>query len=332
MVADRVLREIKVELKIEQEVIELDPLIGIATASDSNCNGASIYHNALIALDNGYENKVACTLFQPEFKMALKKLWNLKKDLEIAIYENQFELYFQPKIDLNKMQVCGAEALIRWNHPTQGMISPNDFIMVAETSGQIQAITEWVIKSAFKHLERILKINPQFTLSINISANNLNSTELGILIEDTLSIWSIPEGNIIVEVTESTIMTDSILSLHQLEKIRALGVGISIDDFGTGYSSLSYFKKIPATELKIDKSFVDNLLANPDDRHIVSLIIFLAKRFNLKVVAEGIETKEVLDEICSLKCDYAQGFYFSKPLCFSEFIEWVANFKSSKFI
>ena len=326
VIAERLLREVQSPIKTSEESVKLTPIIGIASTETAKYDEKELYLNALIAFENGNADGASCTTYNAGFKQQMKKIWNVKKDIDRAIHENQFELFFQPKIDLKQMKVCGAEALIRWFHPQHGMISPLDFIPIAEKSGQIQSITEWVIKSALQHLSQILLEMPNFVLSINICANDLDSAELVLLLEDSLSIWDVPAKNLVIEVTESTIMRDAKSSLHQLEKVRAIGVGISIDDFGTGYSSLAYFKNIPATELKIDKSFVDNLLDNSDDRHIVSLIIFLARRFDLKVVAEGIETKEILAEICNLQADYAQGFYFAKPLCYKDFMKWSEAF------
>ena len=328
IIAEKLSREIQSVIRIEQENIELTHYIGIASAENCNHNGDTLYKNALIALEKGKSNKVHNMVYQPDFTLELKRIWDLKKNIEVAIYDNQFELYFQPKIKLNNMSVCGAEALIRWNHPQQGLVSPMEFIPAAEQSGQIRAITDWVIKSAVQQLSEILKIYPDFRLSINISAGNLDSNDLIILLEDSLSIWDVPAQNLIVEVTETIIMGDAQSSLNQLDKIRDIGIGVSIDDFGTGYSSLAYFKRIPATELKIDKSFVDNLLSSAQDGHIVTLIILLAKRFNLNVVAEGVETNDILDEISRLECDYVQGYYFSKPLCYAEFMKWVESFSS----
>jgi len=326
IVAESLSRAIREAIKIENESIELKPSIGIVASDDCENKGQDWYENALIAMHKSYNDNLFSTLYEPTFRQQMKKDWDLKRDIEIAIHDNQFELYFQPKIDLKKMKVCGAEALIRWNHPVHGLISPHSYIPIPESSGQIPPITHWVIKAAAQHLSQLLKTLPDFQLSINISVNNLNSQDLIFLLEDSISIWGIPAKNLTVEVTETAIMTDEKYSLNQLNKIRNLGINISIDDFGTGYSSLSYFKSIPATELKIDKSFVDNLLNDDQDRNIVALIIFLAKRFGLKVVAEGVETKETMQEICALQCDYAQGFYFSKPLPYDDFIQWVQDY------
>lgn len=329
IVSEKLARVIQAAIKIEQENIELVHFIAVATAKNAGDNGERLYKNALIALEQCKNKNIQQIVYQPEFSMQIKKVWDLNKNIEAAIYDDQFELYFQPKIALDKMDLCGAEALIRWNHPEQGLVSPMEFIPAAEQSGQIRAITDWVIKSAIQQLSEILKIYPRFLMSINISACNLDSTDLKFLLEDSLSIWNVPPENLIIEVTETAIMGDAQSSLNQLERIRDIGVGVSIDDFGTGYSSLAYFKNIPATELKIDKSFIDNYLSNSEDKQIVALIILLAKEFNLEVVAEGVETKNILDEICNLGCDYVQGYYFSKPLPYSEFMRWVEKFSSS---
>jgi diguanylate cyclase len=329
IVAESLSRTIRNAVKIENESIELKSSIGIAASSDSENNGQLIYENALIAMQRSYSDGSHCKAFEKTFREQMKKDWDLKKDIETAIKSNQFELYLQPKVRLNSMKVTGAEALIRWNHPQHGFVAPASFIPIAEQSGQIQSITNWVIKSAIQQLSDILKNIPDFNLSLNISVNNLGSPDLVYLLQDTLSIWDVPAENLTVEVTETAVMSDQKSSLERLAQIRELGVNISIDDFGTGYSSLAYFKHIPANELKIDRSFIDNVLHDPQDKNIVALIIFLAKQFDLNVVAEGVETKASVEEIAALECDYAQGYYFSKPLPYHEFIEWMNHFNNS---
>jgi len=329
IVANRISDEIKRKIVVDQDVIQLSSLVGIVLSTDE-FSGESLYKNALIAIEKGTFSDGKYALYQSSFSQQLKKNWDLKNDINIALYKNQFELFFQPKISLKNSRVLGAEALIRWNHPVHGLVSPDDFIPVAEESGQIQAITDWVIKSAIRQLSNIIKSMPEFKLSINISANNLGAIELPILIEDSLSIWSVPEKNLILEVTETCIIKDAKSTHHQLERIREKGIGISIDDFGTGYSSLAYFKHLPATEIKIDKSFVNNLLDDSEDKKIIALIILLAKQFDLDVVAEGVEDEATLKQLKSLGCDLAQGYYFSRPVCFDEFIEWIEKFESDQ--
>jgi len=327
LVANRISDEMKRKIQVEQDIIQLESLIGIAISGDVS-SGESLYKNALIAIEKGILSDKNYALYEPVFSQQLKKNWDLKNAINIALHENQFELYFQPKISLKENKVLGGEALIRWNHPQHGLVAPNDFIPVAEESGQIKAITDWVIKSSIRLLSSIIKSNPEFKLSINISANNLGTTELVIIIEDMLLIWDVPANNLILEITETAIIKDTKSTLHQLEIIRAKGVGVSIDDFGTGYSSLSYFKHLPVTEIKIDKSFIDNLLDDNQDEKIIALIISLAKQFELDVVAEGVENKATLEQLKVLGCDLAQGYYFSKPLPFDEFVDWNENFVS----
>lgn len=325
IVAERLSREIRAAIRIEQETIELEPSIGIACSFDSDNNGQQFYKNALLAMENGRISNRNNVIYDSQFKAHMKKVWDLKKDIDLAIHDNQFELYFQPKVALRQMAVDGAEALIRWNHPEYGLIKPDDFIPIAEQSGQIHAITEWVIKSACQHLSVITEKYPNFKLSINMTASNLSSPDLMLLLEDSISIWNISATNLIIEVTETTLMGDIDASINKLARLREVGFGVSIDDFGTGYSSLSYFKQIPATELKIDKSFIDSLLVESNDKKVVSLIIFLAKQFNLQVVAEGVESKLALDSLVQLRCDFAQGYYFAKPLPIDELLKWMLH-------
>ena len=324
----RVIKEIKKSMLVEHESVTLFASVGASLSSE--CPGGELlFSGALVALEQNLVSDQNVTIFTPELSRQLKKKWDLKKDINIALHENQFELYFQPKINLNTGEASGAEALIRWIHPSHGIISPDEFIPVSETTGQIQEISEWVIKSGIRQLSSFLENDPEFKLSVNVSANNLASSDLLTLIKDTLLIWNVPAKNLVVEVTETAIMSDATSSLHLLNSIREIGVGVSIDDFGTGYSSLAYFKNIPATEIKIDRSFVDQVNSNSQDETIVSLIVLLAKEFEFDLVAEGIETQQVLETISKLGCNYGQGYYFSKPLCFDEFNAWLGSYKGT---
>ena len=321
----RIVNLIKQKITIdENETCVLYASVGASLAKEQS-TGESLFKNALIALEESQLGTQLVTVYD-DLSIHIKKKWDLKKDIGLALHHDQFELYFQPKIDLVTNRVYGAEALIRWKHPEHGMIPPDEFIPISESTGQIQAITEWVIKSGISQLASFLELDPEFKLALNISVNNLASQDLLILLQDCLSIWNVSPKNLILEVTETAIMTDAESSLHLLSSLRKMGLGVSIDDFGTGYSSLAYFKEIPATEIKIDRSFVDKVISNSQDETIISLIILLAKEFDLTLVAEGIETKKVLERITTLGCDYGQGYYFTKPLEFNNFIKWYQSY------
>jgi diguanylate cyclase (GGDEF)-like protein len=232
----------------------------------------------------------------------------------------QFELYYQPKISLRNGAVVGAEALIRWNHPTLGLVFPDDFIPIAENTGMIIQIGEWVMHEAARRIEQWHKegIVP-LKLAVNLSGRQFASPALLHQIRTVLQKYKIKPQFLEFEVTESVSMVSLQASLKVLQQLREIGVGVSIDDFGTGYSSLAYLKQFPVDTLKIDKAFIMNMLEDHNDRTIVESIVSLSKAMDLKIVAEGVETMEHVRLLKKMDVDYGQGYYFSKPIPFSKF-------------
>lgn len=240
-----------------------------------------------------------------------------------ALQDNDFELHFQPKVDLHTGEVRNAEALLRWN--TEGeYISPELVVQLAESAGRTYELTKWVVHRALRQLKN-WQGSLDIGLALNVPAGLAGDPDLPSLLSDAMAIWGVDYDKLTVELTESAVIEDKQSGFDNLLKIRDLGISISIDDFGTGYSSLSYFKHIPASELKIDKSFVDSMLVDSQDLELVKIIIHIAHQFGLSVVAEGVEDKTSLDKLRELGCDYGQGFYFSKPLPFDEFQTWLGN-------
>jgi EAL domain-containing protein (putative c-di-GMP-specific phosphodiesterase class I) len=233
-------------------------------------------------------------------------------------------LVYQPQICSLSAQVLGIEALIRWQHPTKGMIPPSDFIPIAEETGLIFALGEWILQTACSQTKHWLDLGFKLTISVNLSARQLNQKNLLGVITKTLQQTQLPPENLMLELTESMMMSNIETHIAELHTFRALGLHISIDDFGTGYSSLSYLKRLPINELKIDKSFVDDVDSNEDDRNIVRSIIGLGHNLHLKVVAEGVEQQTQFDFLKENGCDIIQGYFYSKPLiapAFTEFLE-----------
>ena len=225
--------------------------------------------------------------------------------------------------------MLGAEALIRWNNKTRGYIRPDLFIPIAEKSGQIHDITSWTINTALRLIKDWPNMETPLTVAINISARVLRDHDLVDYIKSALNIWNADPGRLILEITESALMEDITTSFETLDELREVGLNISIDDFGTGYSSMAYFKNIPASELKIDQSFISYMLENAMDQHIVKTIITMAQGFNLKVVAEGIENLRTFNALKELGCDVAQGYYLARPMPQKEFIQWLNNYQQS---
>jgi len=239
---------------------------------------------------------------------------------EAIVRMEQFELYYQPKISLRNGAIVGAEALIRWNHPTLGLVFPDDFIPIAENTGMIIPIGEWVMHEAARRIEQWRKegIVP-LKLAVNLSGRQFASPTLLYHIRTVLEKYDIKPQFLEFEVTESVSMISLVESLKVLQQLRDLGVGVSIDDFGTGYSSLAYLKQFPVDTLKIDKAFIMNMLEDHDDRTIVESIVSLGKAMDLKIVAEGVETADHVRLLKKMGVDYGQGYFFSKPIPFSKF-------------
>lgn len=250
--------------------------------------------------------------------------WDIESALQRALEEGQLRLHYQPKINLKDASISGAEALCRWQHPQHGMIPPDLFIPVAEETGLIEELTRWCINTALRDASQWPDQSLQ--VAVNISAGNVHSPEIMNAIFHSLKIWGRRPESLVVEVTESTLMGDPETCNHHLNQLKQAGIRIAIDDFGTGYSSLAYFKKIPATELKIDKSFIQRMLEDEGDLNIVRLVTDLAHYFGLGVIAEGVEESDTLAVLKGLRCDAVQGYYFSRPLPQADFIEWLNSY------
>ncbi len=238
----------------------------------------------------------------------------LESSLRRAIERDEFVLHFQPKVDINLWQISGAEALIRWNHPEKGLVSPAEFIPLAEETGLITIIGEWVLRNSCKALQQWKDGSQPLSISSNISARQFQDPNFFQMVMSLLEEFSLEPGQLELELTESSIMTNLDSGVRTLCALQHAGVRISIDDFGTGFSSLSYLKRLPIDVLKIDRSFVHDASTDPDDAALVMAIITLAHNLRLEVVAEGVETEDQLRFLHLLRCDSIQGFLLSKPL------------------
>jgi EAL domain-containing protein (putative c-di-GMP-specific phosphodiesterase class I)/GGDEF domain-containing protein len=247
---------------------------------------------------------------------------DLQRDLRQAIAENQLMLYYQPKLYARTGQVSGAEALLRWKHPVRGMVSPGEFIPVAERFGLIGALGNWVIEEACLQIRTWLDQGLRMPVAINLSVHQLRQPDLEARIRCALSDHRIDPGLLICEITESVAMENTQASMRVFEQLAAIGVRLSIDDFGTGYSSLSYLRKLPASQLKIDRSFVQDLDKSSDARAIVEAVVRLAHALDLAVVAEGVETRAQQDILLELGCDELQGFLLARPMPAAAMIDW----------
>jgi EAL domain-containing protein (putative c-di-GMP-specific phosphodiesterase class I) len=249
--------------------------------------------------------------------------------IRVALRENQFELYYQPKILIHNMKVAGFEALIRWKHPIKGYIPPVSFIALAEETGLIVPIGEWVMHTAIEKIAEYQKLGIDLDVSINLSTKQFKHEFLVGNLTKFMEEAKIPSHLLELEITESSLIDNSDHAIDIMEQIRSLGIRISIDDFGTGYSSLGYLKKFPVQTLKIDRSFILDLESDVDSQVIVKAVINLGHNLGLKVVAEGAETADQCNILRLLEVDMIQGYYYSRPLPASKLLDFIDNFKSS---
>jgi EAL domain-containing protein (putative c-di-GMP-specific phosphodiesterase class I) len=246
-------------------------------------------------------------------------------ELRYAIEHEELLLHYQPKISFKTQRVIGVEALVRWNHPKRGMIPPVQFIEPAEKSGAIKPLTRWVLRNAMRQSRAWRDAGIEIPISVNLSARNLQDPRLPDLIADLAQGAGIQGDSMTFEITESAIMTDPDRALEILNKINGMGYPFSIDDFGMGYSSLNYLRKLPVSWIKVDRSFVINMVRDPSDAAIVRSTIDLAHNLGLRVVAEGVETQEIWSRLAAMGCDAAQGYYMSRPLSVEDVTRWFSE-------
>jgi EAL domain-containing protein (putative c-di-GMP-specific phosphodiesterase class I) len=246
----------------------------------------------------------------------------LMGDLHHAIAHNELRLYCQPKVDFADGRVCGAEALVRWDHPRQGLLSPTEFIPLAEQAGMITPLTDWMLEAAIRQNHEWLKAGLRLPLAINLSVLDLYDPGLISRIQGLFSTWSVAPELIEFELTESALMVGPGDALDTLARLKRLGVQLYIDDFGTGHSSLSYLQKLPVDAIKIDQSFVIPMLESRDSAVIVRSTIEMAHNLGLKVVTEGVETQPIWERLAELECDVAQGYLISKPMPAQHVEQW----------
>lgn len=254
---------------------------------------------------------------------------SLENELREALDRQQLELHYQPKVDIATGRVRSAEALIRWRHPTRGMVPPNVFIPVAEETGSILPIGEWVLRQACRQMREWLDAGmTPVRIAVNLSAKQFHDIDLASVVRGALTDAKLEPGYLELELTESALMSNPEESAATLQSLSAMGVHISIDDFGTGYSSLSYLRRFPLDKLKIDRSFIRDLMTNADDACIVRAIISLAHSLRLRVVAEGVETSQQLEFLRELGCDQYQGYFCSPAVPAEQFVSLITRLRS----
>lgn len=297
--------------------------IGIALYPQHGTDTSTLMRHADLAMYQAKKSRCGHAFYDPAHEIKISQDTALERDLVKSIENKELILHIQPQIDLTSRQLAGAEVLVRWQHPETGLIMPVEFIAIAEQSGLIHHLSEYILERALQNCDRWRKNGYNGTISVNLSPINLDNPGLCDMIRSALEKYAVPPEKLILELTENAVMEDPIRSLKVLNEIDDMGIRLAVDDFGTGYFSLANLKKFPVHEIKIDRTFVCDMLSNTNDSAIVHAAISLAHELGMSVVAEGVEDKETLDQLTVLGCDRAQGYHISRPLSLEEFDTWI---------
>lgn len=326
-VARAIVNALRAPIEFEGQPIDVAASIGIAVYPDDGIDAGTLMRRADIVMYVAKRSTGSFAFYDARYEVAQRQHLSLLGELRRAVESAELRAYYQPKIELASGRVGGVEALVRWRHPTRGLVPPDEFMPYAEQTGFIRVITRWMLAVTLRQCGRWAADGMPLQVAVNISARDLMSRDLPQLVNDLLHNHRVPPELVCLEITESSFMEDPEHALATLRALHGLGVRLAIDDFGTGFSSLAYLKRLPVDELKIDRAFVMGMADDRDDRMIVRSTIELAHNLGLKVVAEGVETDACLDELRALGCDLAQGYLISGPLRRSKLEAWLRESK-----
>jgi len=321
--ANRVIQVLAQPLEVQGHQVTLSGSVGVALYPEHGDrmklvqNADAAMYTAKRAGGNTY------ALFESRMNEGLQDQLSLQQDLRHALERGELQLHYQPKIDARLGRLQGVEALLRWHHPTRGMVGPNVFIPIAERFGLINGLGNWVIEESCRQMRVWADEGLSMNVAINLSVHQLRTEELVPRIESALARYQVMPSQLLCEITESVAMEDIESTQRAFEALSRIGVYLSIDDFGTGYSSLSYLRQLPARQLKIDRSFVADIEVRPDARAIVGAVIQLAHQLGLRVVAEGVETEGQRDILLVLQCDELQGYLLARPMAVEALDDWL---------
>ncbi|ALD97464.1 bifunctional diguanylate cyclase/phosphodiesterase [Pseudomonas syringae] len=327
--ADALQRLLSEPQRIDNHELELECCIGITVYPEHGDSAQELLNRAAIARKDAAFIPGRLQIYQDGRDLAHQRQITLIRDLRKAAQNGEFTLHYQPKLDIRQGYVRQAEALLRWAHPQFGNVSPAEFIVLAERTGSIYLLTNWVIEEAIRQLAEWRQRGLVLQVSVNISADDLLGDDLVGYVMKLLKQYALPAEQLVFEITESAVMSEPEKALIVLHRLRDCGISLSVDDFGTGYSSLAHLKRLPVQELKIDQSFVRNLDETSEDAVIVRSTIEMSHNLGLKVVAEGVEYQHSLDLLRRWHCDTAQGYLISRPLTASAFEAWIATYQAS---
>jgi diguanylate cyclase (GGDEF)-like protein/PAS domain S-box-containing protein len=325
LTVEKVLHVLRQPYSAEEHLLDIGASVGIALFPDHGYDAHILLQRADVAMYAAKRRDIGYAVYEAHQDPYKPSRLALVRDLRDAIERDRLILHYQPKAHFRTGKRPHVEALVRWHHPEQGWIAPEDFVPLAEHAGLMKSLSLWVLNAALKQCHVWLQEGVEVTAAVNVSPRTLHDPCLVETIEKLLERWQVPARCLEVEITEGALMIDPPRAMETLSRLHAMGVCISIDDFGTGYSSLSYLTRLPADQIKIDKSFVLDMARNHDSAFIVRSVIDLGHNLSLQVVAEGVENQETWDLLEGMGCDIAQGYHLSQPLPASEVSRWLSQ-------
>jgi diguanylate cyclase (GGDEF)-like protein/PAS domain S-box-containing protein len=314
---ERLIGVLRQPLQLPGASVELQPQIGIAMAIGGQGTAEDLLRDSALAVRNARVYDGGYAIFDPEMHTDALRRLEVESQLREALEAGQFVLYYQPTVDLQTGRITGVEALVRWQHPRRGVVPPMEFIPLAEETGLIVPLGQWILREACRQVrawQQEIPADEPITLSVNLSARQLRLPNIVRDVADALDDTGLLPSRLVLEITESVLMIDTASTLNRLFQLKSLGVRLAVDDFGTGYSSFAYLRRFPVDILKIDKSFVDGVATEPTASALVDAMIRIGKTLHLETVAEGVERAEQADRLRTLQCDIGQGYLFSRPL------------------
>ena len=330
LAAHKILRLLQAPFIFGDKKIQVDCTISISLCPLHASNPMFLMKECESVLHKAKENNIKIGISETLEDEALPDDWDIELALDVALERDELLVYYQPKIALDSGGVVGAEALLRWIHPSRGFIPPNYFIPIAERMGHIKPITNWIFNSVLRQAAEWTDKWGPLSISVNIPPDFILMPDLKTMLANAINLWGNDNTSLVLEIVERSLVLEPEKCFVILQELQDMGISISIDDFGTGYSSLSYFENLPVNELKIDQSFVTNVVTSKANQNIVKLIVDLAHAFDMEVVAEGVEDQGVVQYLKGIKCDIAQGYHYAKPMPQAQMKDWLKNFTGAK--
>jgi diguanylate cyclase (GGDEF)-like protein len=327
LVAEKIRYALTAPFTVERLDLAVEASIGVVVSGDHGDDASTLLQHADIAMYVAKKQNIGVFPYDPDADGHTPQRLTLLSDLRRALERHELVLHYQPKITLSTGEVCGVEALVRWQHPQQGLLSPDQFIPLAEHTGLIGPLTDYVLDAALADIRIWADRGLHVPVAVNLSTRNLLDPELAGKIAELLRKHALPATVLELEVTESALMTEPVRARQTLTRLHSLGIRVAIDDFGVGYSNLSQLRALPVTELKIDRSFVTTMATDTGNAHIVKGVIDLSHNLGITTIAEGVETEATMAALRIAGCDIVQGFYVAAPMRAAELTTWLGSYR-----